>query len=465
MTATDIEALVEKAMSNGSTVTATDLLKLRLLPEEFWTARDTLGHIREAAWHRLVAPDAVFGAVLARLAALTPHTVELPPIVGSAVNLSAYSALVGPPESGKTAATSVAAELLPARDGILDRLPMGSGEGMVEILFEIVEEHDENGKPHKVKRQVRHAAIFHIDEGQALSDLGGRQGATLLPTLRTAWTGTTLGNANASAERRRILPAGSYVYGVTLGIQPELAAPLLSDVAAGTPQRFIWLYALDPNMPDDPPDWPGPLDWNPPSTGALALRRTTRGGWHRHPLGVPDAVANELRRHRQAVQRGEVTVDALDAHRHLCRFKIAGLLAILEQRLDVTDDDWALAGLVIDTSTKVRVAVEGAIEAVIAAKERAAKERRADTELHVDDKVTERALTSASRSAARVVHRHSEKGEHDGEGCTRRCLTQAMANKHRQAVGSDEPIEEAERNEWITPSKEGRWTPGKAVPR
>ncbi len=43
------------------------------LDDSFWTARPILDHVRQAARSRLVAPQAVLGAILARIAALSRH--------------------------------------------------------------------------------------------------------------------------------------------------------------------------------------------------------------------------------------------------------------------------------------------------------------------------------------------------------------------------------------------------------
>ena len=71
------------------------------LPAEFWDARPVLAHIRQAAHSRLLSPDAVLAAVLARVAAATPPLWKLPAVVGGTSTVSTYVALVGPPGTGK----------------------------------------------------------------------------------------------------------------------------------------------------------------------------------------------------------------------------------------------------------------------------------------------------------------------------------------------------------------------------
>lgn len=434
------------------------------LPDEFWHARPLYGHIRQAARSRLVSPDAVLAAVLTRVAAITSHTVEIPPIVGSPCGLTYYAVLVGPPESGKSAAAKVAAELLPAPPEVLDLLPPGSGEGLVECLFEVIEDQGDKGKPVKVKRQTKHAAIFHVDEGETLADLGNRSGSTLLATLRSAWTNATLGNTNASADRRRILGGETYVYGATVGIQPELAGPLLDGASAGTPQRFTWLLATEAGAPDHDENWPGLLPWEPIDLDKFA-RHHGRNGTARHPLIIHRSVVEDVREHRRGTLKGDVHVESLDSHRMLLRLKTAALLALLDRRHNVTDDDWHLAGIIGATSKAVRRSVEAALLQVQTNKETAAADRTARREIHVEGTKAEKALTSAARSVARAVGRHEERGQHkdQGGGCTRRCVSQAIASKHRELVAVDDVIDEAERNGWIAVSAD-RWLPGESRP-
>ncbi len=434
----------------------------RHLPDEFWNARPILEHVRQAARSRYLSPDAVLAAVLARVAACSPHTIELPATIGIACGLSYFAALTGPPEAGKSTGVGLAAELLPAPDGVLDRLPVGSGEGMVDVLFDMVEETDDKGKAVKVKRQTRHAAIFYIDEGAVLTDLASRKGSTILPTLRTAWTHGTLGAANASVETRRILDGRSYVYGVVLGIQPEKAAELLADANAGTPQRFVWLAATDPTAPDDTPEWPGPLPWTPLAPGDLAAYHVNRGGWNRYTMTLAACITQAIRADRLAVLRESEERAELDAHRLLGRVKTAGVLALLDHRMDVTEDDWNLAGMVVETSRNVRSHVVNTVDAATRRRSEAAAELHSARELHVDRKRVENAKASATKTVANIVRRHAKAQEHEG-GCTRRCLSIAMSGRQRDYIQAEEAAALAEAEMWLE-QRDGQWFVGPERP-
>lgn len=422
------------------------------LPAWFWSARPELAHISQAARARMMGRDALLGVVLARVAALSSHLLRIPAIVGSDCGLTFYVGVIGPSGASKTSAAKAAQQLLPCDDPtVADMLPVGSGEGLVEVLFDRVDE-DGTGKT-KVKKQTRFGAVVYIDEGAVLGPLKDRRGSTLLSVLRSAFTHGPLGQANASADTTRILAGDRYVYGLTMGVQPEHAGPLLDDVAAGTPQRFVWLSASDPDMPDEAEDWPGALPWK-----RLELNYAGDG------IHVAESIWHEVRADRLAVMRGQKEQDDLDSHRMLVRLKVATLLALLAGRAAVGGQDWELAGVVLDTSDAVRAGIQAALAAAAHGREQAQTDRLVRQERTVDDDRSARALLSAARSVARAVRSHDVQRQHETErGCTRRCLTQAMAGKHRDLVGPDVIITEAEQRDWIVRDAE-RWTPGREQP-
>jgi hypothetical protein len=337
----------------------------------------------------------VFHTVLSRLSATVSHELRIPPIVGSPKPLSYFVAVVAGSGGGKSTANDIAVELAPAPERVLDQIPPGSGEGLAELLFDMVDETDDAGRTTKVKRQVRHAAIVYIDEGQVLAELASRKGATLLPAFRTIWTGGPLGQANANRERFRVVPGGSYVFGISIGFQLEMAGQLLADHIAGTPQRFGWASAVDPHI--EPCPWPGPLKWEP-------VNRHTAG----QPLTFAPDITDEVRADDLARTRGQITTDPLDSHTNLYRLKVAALLALLDDRRHVTPDDWHLATIVRDTSNAVRTMVANTVAAAETRKEQATSGRLAARAAHADETVHHRRVVDTARKIAAKVWERDE---------------------------------------------------------
>lgn len=331
------------------------------LPDEFWASRPLFKHIREAAWASVTSADAVLGSLLARAAAMVDHRIKFDSGRGPTGSLNTFVNLIGPSGAGKTEAMRAAGRLLlPPRylarlDGAIDPelfrdgISLGTGEGMAEAYMGWVlretGELDRKGEPktEKARAQVRHNAFFYVDEGQTLTKMmKERQGTTVGMAIRTAWTGGALGQANAREENTRFLPDGSYAMGMLIGYQPEVAQDLLSDGGPGTPQRFLWLSAIDPSIPDEEVPQPDPI------------RMPVQIPSEAPVVGFPADLRSQLRREQLARQRGELVVDELDSHVPLMRCKLAALLALLDERFEVTWEDWELGGLIWATSCAVR---------------------------------------------------------------------------------------------------------------
>jgi hypothetical protein len=386
------------------------------LPDEFWTARPVFGHIRQAAHSRTRSAEVVFHCVLARVAGALPYTLKLPAVVGTSATLSYFSVSTGPPGSGKSSGAGVAAELVPVGDYVADQLPVGSGEGIAEVLFDLVSELDDaTGKAVKVKRQVRHNAIVYIDEGDALTALGTKSGSTTLSTYRSIWSGQTIGQTNASTERKRIVPAGSYTFGLIVALQPALAGALLDDVVAGTPQRFAWAWATDPSIPDERPAWTGELVWRVPPV--------IHGG---QEMAVDPAIAREIQSQDLAVMRGEIQLDSSEGHAMLLRLKVAGLLAIIDGRLNIDSEDWHLAGIVSDTSRAVRDHVQAIVAAEQREAEKATSNRLARRQVEASTAVDRNRLDDVARKVDVIVRGHRN------EGITAGGITRGLSRRQRE---------------------------------
>lgn len=369
-------------IGEGSTGSVEDTVAQLNLVDEFWEARPWLAHIRQAAHHRLVSPDAVLLAVLARYAALIPPTLRLPAVIGSEATFDFIGCAVANSSGGKTAANSVAADLLPiARKDLLIDLPVGSGEGLIQSF--LVPEVGDDGKPTGKQVVGMTGAHFCVDEGTALMEQQRRQGTTIVQTLCSAWSGTTLGQANASAETRRIIEARRVRVSCVIAIQTANGHLMLDErlIAIGLPQRVCFAYAHAP-LPEAEPDWPGVL--------ALPVPPTISGA--PVPLTVAPEIVQELRTARRAVATGQVVLPPLDGHLGLLRLKLAGLLAIADGSPTIDSDVWALSGQIVVASTAVRDRLVGIESAARQRRELASAVARIERDAAAHDAAEARAI-------------------------------------------------------------------------
>jgi Protein of unknown function (DUF3987) len=334
----------------------------------FWTMRPILTHVHTFARARRASPWAVLGVVLARVCVATPPFVVLPPLVGSTVSLNTFVGLVGPSGSGKDAAARAAEDAVLL--GHLDTTGVGSGEG---VAHQFVFYRKPKGADAGGMEQYRTALLMTAPEVDTVSALHHRQASTLLSELRKTWNGDALGYAYVDPTKRLTLPRHKYRLCLIVGVQPERAAPILDSADSGTPQRFLWLPATDPEMPDTAPTEPQP--W----TGWRLPKWPYANAHGQVVLAVCQTAEDMIDSARIARARGNG--DALDGHGLLCRLKVAALLGILEGRADVNDEDWRLAGVIANKSDATRLGVvetlRSVTRAVNAARGRAEGERSA----------------------------------------------------------------------------------------
>ncbi|MCD2119112.1 MULTISPECIES: bifunctional DNA primase/polymerase [Rhodococcus] len=358
--------------------------------EAFWTARPELSAVRQFAQARLIAPWALFGAVLVRSLAVVPPRVVLPPLIGSHGSVNSFVALVGSSGAGKSVTRSAARELVRLKlpgDAQLHVRNVGSGEGLVDQFAT----YDAKAKEYV---GLRTRVMFTVDEVESLTAQGGRSGSTLFPTLRSAWTGDSLGFANR--DKTKAIPVEAHRYRLTMivGAQPTKAQPLLDDADGGTPQRFLWMPTTDPNAPDVEPAEPKPITvgpWPQPKTGfsvsgvetaEVALVTTPPDPKSFVVLAIPESVREDVLAQRKKVLRGDPSANPLDGHALMTRLKVAVGLMVLNGRYDkVGDDDWDLAGVVMEVSNRTRCEVERVIASEAAKSNQARGEAEGRREL------------------------------------------------------------------------------------
>lgn len=359
---------------------------------------DQLEKIHAWARARYMAPWAVFFGVLLRVAADVPPTVQLPPVIGGRASLNLLCAFVGRSGTGKGNSAKVAALAWPT--DILT-LPIGSGQGIAETFTK------------KTASDEIPAVIFDVPEIDTLAGLASAHGSVLLPTVKSLAMGEQLGQANATRESRRNVPAHSYRACVSVGAQPGHTDILFEDTTGGTPQRFLWVPVTDPNIPDGEFDDPEPLvtempTWIPGSDGVVEIRYSAT------------EIVRSIRASHIARQRGEA--DALDGHALLSRCKIAALLAIMHGRVEVTEWDWRQSSVVMAVSDETRRGLIQAGEDIKRQRElRAGAARAVRSEGYEVGR-----MQSAMRAIVEILARYC------GEGMARNDLRTRLSRANRE---------------------------------
>jgi DNA polymerase-1 len=311
--------------------------------DSVWQARSWLADLETFAKARMVSPWGMLGCVLAMVSThVGPHVV-LPAIIGGQASLNLFVGLVGSSGAGKDASISAARSYLASGTGV-DEHKLGTGQGVASAFTE-------QTKDGPV--QFSDAGLFIASEIDTLTAHAGMPGSNLLATLKDVYTGSALGERYANKEKRRPVRAHHYRACLVVGIQPEKSAVLFNDSDGGTPQRWLWLPVTDPDSPDELPEEPLAMQFHVPD--ALAAMGSAAGPVERKTpivLDVCDTAVNTTRAIRRAQLRGENV--GLDGHTNLTRLKVAALLALVDARTAVSDDDWHLAGRIMATSLEWR---------------------------------------------------------------------------------------------------------------
>lgn len=333
---------------------------LATLPVEFYARRPWLSKLRRIAHERMVAPDAVLGSYLTIVASQMPAGLQLHTSLGSPATASLYAVVVGPSGAGKTAGTSVALDLYATE---VKPKGLSTGQGIIESYYGEVRTQDPDTLKFTVERARTSAnQLFILDEGKALAQIASKPADTTTTVLRTLWSGSGDGQPNATKELRRHLDARTYNIGFIVGMQPEIAAPLLGDTATGMAQRFLWFSVIDPTMEltdgsDQPfsevlthPVHSDYIQLPPPAFigGSVTLDLTPM------VMTLESSIRMRLRQNRLLINRGEVAVNEHDSQETVTLCKLAMIFAYLDGSNKVTEDTWDLATQVYGTSAAVR---------------------------------------------------------------------------------------------------------------
>jgi hypothetical protein len=363
---------------------------------EFWTQRDILAHVHRFARFRRAAPYAVLASVLRRAITLVAPHVQLPATVGAAASVNLFTVNVGRSGQGKDIANGV------GRDAVVfknaddetfddpDSPGIGSGEGLARVF-----------KGYGGEDQPPRCVHVEINEVGTLTALADRKGHTLVGELLKAFMGQAIGFSNAQKATTTFVHAHTYRLCLGVGAQPENTEFFLSREKDGLPQRFLWLpivnpYALPPS--DDEEESVPAVEVTLPTFSTLVEGAP-------YLIGVPASVRATIRNFHFLVEIGSPDVDPLDGHLMLVRLKVAFGLALVESRRDIEEDDWRIAGQLIELSNRVRADMRRVVADRHRRTNTARAHDQADREAIIAEKLSEKTQQRVEKAITRKLSR------------------------------------------------------------
>jgi hypothetical protein len=141
-------------------------------------------------------------------------------------------------------------------------------------------------------------------------------------------------------------------------------------------------------------------------------------------IEVCQTARDDIDRSRLARLRGQIG-DDLDGHALLCQEKVAAILALWDERKEINDDDWRLAGIVRQVSDRTREHVINTLQRAKAQQNRARGNAEAEREVIKHSAVEEVTKQRVGRSIVGKLAR-------EGGWLGRNKLKHSVATKYRQ---------------------------------
>jgi hypothetical protein len=365
-----------------------------LVPEpesSIWNESKVLGAIRQWAWSVPVSEWGLLAAVLARVACEMDYRIVLDTgPLPMPVNL--ISLLEGQSGHGKSQTMGLAGMLVPEDQARW--LPQGSGEGIPAMYGREPNKTEiEHGQTEFVRTAWQRG--IETDEISEMEAITKRAGSTLRPILASAWSGSILGQQNATRERRRHVKPRSYRFCMVAGVLPTKAGFLVDDPESGIPQRLLWASvwrseSADP-VPTEPFVWKRPpynvhdaMTEHDPEKVSLPAR-----AWAEFV-----AAKDEDRQSASGGSKG---------HRAALRVRVMAAVAWLHGRTELTDWDWDVAGEIVSHSAAVEKYVISVVER---------EKREANKEMGIAKGFQEKASKAVAERFAEEEYERVEKDLH-----------------------------------------------------
>lgn len=381
----------------------------------FWTSCPELEIISALAHERRVGRWALLGVILANVLSWAPPNVMLTDRYGAKDNVAVGGALnlfvnvVAESGDGKTRLTNAARVLVPPNDsrerildggkGPVDRVPFGTGEGLIKRYIHLEIEKGEDGSREKVMLQDTDTVVVYDDEGSTYIAELSRTGTKAAGITASMYSGQMVGVTAGSDDSRTWLPEHSYRLVLVMLLQPGICGDLFTEylVSQGSPQRPLWLPGEDwieaPVTVAPAGKEIRPLHWMPSQAQNLPFGggsitpemfpkpprtpETSSVIWIDQPAKAKADIAamDGARQKLSLAAKAALTKEERDArrgmailrHSSLTRLKVMTALAFMQGRVQPTDHDWDMAGVAmrvcqgtlayLDTETRaVRVA-------------------------------------------------------------------------------------------------------------
>jgi hypothetical protein len=370
------------------------------LEDTLWDRRPELAHIRRTAWASLASPLATLGVVLVEAFQAVSPKVYLPVIGGNKEgggirSLNYFVLLEGKSSAGKGTATGAARHAMRFGPPSV-KVNIGSGEGIAKVF----KRRSVKGEQGEFQWKTR-AAILDIPEIGTLKSLMARPENTLTAELCKAWGGERLGFQNSDEGKTVPVDENEYRLGLIVGAQPGACGPLLNGATIGLPQRFIWLPTVDEDVPEEPMDMPETMFVDIPkpdvSNGPYVIK-------------LPEIVRKESWALRHKAVTGKLRQDPLDGHAMLVRIKTAVGFALLAGRLDVNEEDWELAGVLMAVSTRTRKSIQAELASMDRKADVRAGERAAQRKIVETAAIERDALSRVEDKIRRMLKRNHDAG-------------------------------------------------------
>lgn len=415
---------------------------------EFCDSSSTLKSLYKYAQACSASPHAVLVCSLARVCALVPPTIVIPPFIGGCPATLNFAAItIGEPGGGKGLAMGVAKELIQFPNTVWSGQP-ASGEAIpgVYVHYEVEDstgkaDNSEGEKRERNRRYLKYSkanAFFDIPEVREFAGNSNRVGSTLVPVLVKLIDGTTKLGCTTKCESNTLqVPEYGYRAAIVVGVQPANIRDITSHDGTGLPQRFLWTDVFDLDAPEvaDLPERTAPSEWLPFKADAFSQYACSMrdldsllengNGLHRYELSYPKGVPESVKQNARKKLRRED--DAKHGHSQLLVLKTAAIIALFLQ-----EDKANLLNVTAKNMQQAEWLVRQSLETVKNGLDEYTQTKNAETYRQEYDAKGDEEKEPIIQNVANSIIRKLE--NNGNEGITLRDIKRAINERRRPAI-------------------------------